>query len=107
MAGGSSLAAREAQISHYLSQSEHGSRIEFRWGQRLYASLLVCPTLRHESARTIRERNVPVRLVLLAMIGTNHLDRLAGQRVIRIGDVYAVALAVRSRCSLLGVLHLS
>jgi hypothetical protein len=32
MAGGSSLAARGAQISHYLSQSEHGSRIEFRWG---------------------------------------------------------------------------
>jgi len=60
MAGGSSLAARGAQISHYLSQSEHGSRIEFRWGQQLHAGLTLCPTLRHEGARAIRQQNVPI-----------------------------------------------
>jgi hypothetical protein len=105
MAGGSSLAARDAQISHYLSQSEHGSRIEFWWGQRLYTSLPLCPTLWHEGARAIRQQNVAVRLVLLAMVGTDHLDRLAGQRVVGISDVHLVALAVRSRGSLLGVLQ--
>jgi hypothetical protein len=78
MAEGSSLAARGAQISHYLSQSEHGSRIKFRWGQRLPARLTPRPALRHEGARAIRERNVPVRLVFLATIGADHLDRLAG-----------------------------
>ena len=105
MAGGSSLAALAVQIRDYLSQSEHRARVEFRQRQRLPTGLTVCPTLWDEGTRPIWELNVPIRLFFLAMIGTDDLDRLPSQRVIRRGDLDPITFAMCSRCSLLGVLQ--
>jgi hypothetical protein len=102
---GSSLAETDAEIRYEFSQSEHRTGIEFlrQQGGRRYVSLR--PARRDKGTGAIGQRDIPVGLLLLRMVGTDSLDRLTGQGMVRIMNAYTVALAVRSRCSLLGVLQ--
>jgi hypothetical protein len=102
---GSSLADTEAEIRDECSQSEHRTGIELLGHQGGWCNISLRPSRRDKGTGAIGQRDIPVGLVLLMMVGTYNLDRLTGQGVIRIMNVDPVALAVRFRCSLLGVLQ--
>jgi hypothetical protein len=103
---GSSLAETEAEIRDQFSQSEHRTRIEFLGQHRGVRTVSLRPAHRDKGTGAIGQRDIPVGVFLLMIIvGAYGLDRLTGQGMVRIINVYTVALAVRSRCSLLGVLQ--
>ena len=102
---GSYLAETEAEIRYEFSQSEHRTGIEFLRQQGGWRNVSLRPARRDKGTGAIGQRDIPEGLPRLIMVGAYGLDRLTGQGVVRISNVYTVALAVRSRCSLLGVLQ--
>jgi hypothetical protein len=79
--------------------------IEFLRQQGGLHNVSLRPTRRDKGTGAIGQRDIPVGLFLLSMVGAYGLDRLTSQGVVRIMNMYTVALAVRFRCSLLGVLQ--
>ena len=104
IAGYSSLATVGLEIGYHPSQREHGTDIQFPGCQQEGILFAPGPALRDEGASAVRQYDIPIRLAFLR-VGPYNLDRLAAQRVMRVGDLHLVALAARSRCSLLGVLQ--
>src|SRR5437762_13455621 len=104
IAGYSFLATIGLEISYHPSQREHGTNIQLPGCQQEGTLFAPGPALRDEGASAVRQYDIPIRLALL-MVGSYNLDRLAAQRVMRVGDLHLVALAACSRCSLLGVLQ--
>jgi hypothetical protein len=100
----SSLATVGLEIGYHPSQRKHGTDIQFPGCQQGCAVFALGPALRDEGASAVRQYDIPIGLALL-MVGSYNLDRLAAQRVMRVGDLHWVVLAVCSRCSLLGVLQ--
>jgi hypothetical protein len=101
---GSSLTKTETESRDQFSESKHRTGIQFLGKQGRVRLIPLRPARRDKGTGAIGERNIPVGLFLLTMVGADNLDGLTGQGVVRIMNVHAVALAVRSRCSLLGVL---
>jgi hypothetical protein len=104
IAWSSSLATVGLEIGYHPSQREHGMDIQFPGGQQECTVFALGPALRDKGASAVRQCDIPIGLALL-MVGSYNLDRLAAQRVMWVGNLHLVALAVRSRCSLLGVLQ--
>jgi len=82
------------ELSYHPSQGAPGMGIQFLAGQQWGAAFALPPTLRDEGAGALRQGDLPIGLALL-VVGAYHLDCLAGQRMVRIGDVHAVAVLSR------------